>query len=155
MYEQRNGTRFGAGCAPCFTDSTYSSRRPINADDYSLFSVERIELFGSFADPDRQEVGDVDARVVYDRRVDGDEFMRRASAAATEAEAKGRRFNNPLDRLSFVELEFQRYLRGRSRRLDIQFDALGHEKALPEGVATQVVYTRAPETRADVPGHTR
>ncbi len=32
----------------------------VNADHDSLFSVERIELFGSFADPDRQEVGDVD-----------------------------------------------------------------------------------------------
>ncbi len=114
----------------------------VNAGDDSLFSVERIELFGSFANPDRQEVGDVDARVVFDRRVDGDEFMRRASAAATEAEAKGCRFNNALDRLSFAELEFQRYLRGRSRGLDIQFDALGHEKALPEGVVTHVVYTR-------------
>jgi predicted nucleotidyltransferase len=59
----------------------------VNADDASLFSVERLELFGSFADPDRQEVGDVDARVVFDRRVDGDEFMRRASAAAAAAEA--------------------------------------------------------------------
>lgn len=78
--------------------------------------------------------------------------MRRAPAAAAEAEAKGRRFNNPLDRLSFVELEFQRHLRGRLRRLDIQFDALGHEKALPEGVVAEVVYTQAPETGPDVPG---
>lgn len=95
----------------------------------------------------------MDARVVFDRRVDGDEFLRRASAAAAEAETKGRRFNNPLDRLSFAELEFERYLRGRSRRLDIQFDALRHEKALPDGVVTTVVYTRAPETRSDVPAH--
>lgn len=126
----------------------------VNADDDSLFSVEWIEVFGSFADPDRQHVGDVDARVVFDRRVDGDEFLRRVSAVAAEAEAKGRRFNNPLDRLSFAELEFQRYVRGRSRRLDIQFDALGHEKALREGAVTQVVYARAPETRADMSGRT-
>lgn len=126
----------------------------VNADHDSLFTVERIELFGSFADPDRQEVGDVDTRVVFDRRVDGDEFLRRASAAAAKVEAEGRRFSNPVDRLSFAEREFQRHLRGRSGRLDIQFDALGHEKALPNGAVTQVVYARAPETRADMSGRT-
>lgn len=133
-------------------DELLARAATVNAAHDSLFSVERIELFGSFADPDRQEVGDVDARVVFDRRVDGDEFLRRASAAAAEAETKGRRFNDPLDRLSFAEFEFQRFLRGRSRRLDIQFDGLGHEKPLPEGVVARVVYTRASETSADVPG---
>lgn len=40
----------------------------VNADGRSLFTIERVEVFGSFADPERDEVGDVDVRVLFDRR---------------------------------------------------------------------------------------
>lgn len=126
----------------------------VNADHDSLFTVERIELFGSFADPGRREVGDVDVRLLFDRRVDGDEFIRQGLAAADEAEENGRRFNSHVERLGFVEREFQRFLRGRSPRLDIQFDAVGHESPLPDGVVTQVVYSRRPEMEHHVPAST-
>ncbi len=135
-------------------DGLIARAAAVNTDGDSLFTVERIELFGSFTDPGRQEVGDVDVRLLFDRRVDGDEFIRQALTAAGDAEENGRRFNNHVDRLGFVEREFQRVLRGRSPRLDIQFDAVGHESRLPDGVVTQVVYNRLPETEHHVPAST-
>lgn len=119
--------------------------KTINSDPDSLFAVHRVELFGSYANPDRHEVGDVDARVLLERRVDGDEFMRRAADIAAAAEAKGRHFRDPVERLSFAELELQRFLRGRSTRLDIQFDAVGHERPLPDGALMEVIYRRVPQ----------
>lgn len=118
----------------------------VNADPDGLFSVEKVEIFGSFADPTREMVGDVDAHVLFDRRVEGDEFIRRALDAADRAEDSGRSFNSHIDRLSFAELDFYRRLRNGSSRLDIQFDAVGHEDPLPPGATTQVVYERIPAT---------
>lgn len=112
----------------------------VNADPYGLFTVEKIEIFGSFADPAREMVGDVDAHVLFDRRVEGDDFIRRALEAAVRAEDSGRSFKSHVDRLSFAELDFYRRLRNGSPRLDIQFDAVGHEDPLPPGVTTQVVF---------------
>ena len=106
--------------------------------------VERVELFGSFKDPNREAVGDVDARVLFKRGSEGDELVRHCFAAAHRADDDGRCFKTHVDRLGFPEFEFQRLLRGRSPRLDIQF-ARDHESPLPDGVVTQVVCSRSPE----------
>lgn len=81
--------------------------------------------------------------------VDGDEFVRETLAAAKASEDNGRRFSSHVERLGFVEREFERLVRDRSPRLDVQFDAAGHERPLPDGVVTQVVYTRLTETEQD------
>lgn len=112
----------------------------VNADPDGLFAVEKVEIFGSFADPTREMVGDVDAHVVFDRRAEGDEFIRRALDAADRAEDSGRSFKSHVDRLSVAELDFYRRLRNGSPRLDIQFDAVGHEDPLPPGANIRIVY---------------
>jgi hypothetical protein len=124
----------------------------VNADPDGLFTVERVEVFGSFTDSTRDLVGDIDVHLLFDRRVDGDEFIRRALNAAARAEDAGRRFNSHIDRLSFAELDLYRALPNGSPRLDIQFDAIGHEAPLPAGASTQVVYERI-RTRQQRPSH--
>jgi len=117
----------------------------INEDPRSAFTIERIEIFGSFADPSRSEVGDVDVHLLFDRRVDGHRFVAMAMAAANAAEESGRRFGSHIQRLTYLEKEFRRQVQGGSPRLDIQFDAVGHDgNRLPEGVITRLVYSRSP-----------
>lgn len=127
--------------AQALLDGLLARVAQVNADPDSLFVVERVEVFGSFVDDTRDLVGDVDVHVVFDRRVHGDEFIRRALDVAEEAEDAGRRFSSHLDRLSFAEREFYRFLRNRSPRLDIQFDPVGDGARLPEGATVRVVFS--------------
>lgn len=147
LAKARLGTPMSRQKAQALLDGLISRAATVNEDSASAFTVERIEVFGSFTEPSRSEVGDVDVHLVFDRRVDGDRFIELASQAADAAEAEGRRFGTLIARLGHIEIEFQRYLRGRSQRLDIQFDAVGHASLLPPGVITEVVYRRAAERR--------
>lgn len=101
-------------------------------------------MFGSFAASEADEVGDVDVSLFFDRRVSVDRFIELAEATALEAELNGKRFRSFLDRLMVLDREFQRYLRGSSGRLDIQFCPAGSPPLLPEGVHPVVVYRREP-----------
>jgi predicted nucleotidyltransferase len=76
--------------AQALLDDLISRAIAVNEDPGGAFFVNRISVFGSFADPSRGEVGDVDVQVQFDRRVEGDEFIERAQAAADEAERAGR-----------------------------------------------------------------
>lgn len=114
----------------------------VNADAASVLSVVAVDVFGSFADPERDQVGDVDVLVMFDRRVDGDEFIERSLAAADHAERQGRRFATFHDRLSHLEMSFRRDIRGRSPRLDVQFEPAGGQSRLPPGTTLHRVYTR-------------
>lgn len=116
----------------------------VNDDPQGVFVVEQVAVFGSFAAGEADQVGDVDVSLVFDRRVTGDRFMELAEEAAREAELKGKRFRSFLDRLTILDQEFRRNLRGSSGRLDIQFSQAGSPPLLPEGVGLVVVYRREP-----------
>lgn len=71
-----------------------------NNDADELFWVESVELFGSFADPGRHTVGDVDLRVVLSRRDAGDTRLRRVAEAVAAGRAAGRKFRSHLDEMA-------------------------------------------------------
>jgi hypothetical protein len=112
-----------------------------NADPDRLFDIESVLVFGSYADPDNDLVGDVDAQVLYHRRYDGDEQVQRNNELLRRREAEGRSTPSTfVHRLFFAETEMQRRLRARQARLDIQFDLAGSPYPLPPGAVTREVY---------------
>jgi predicted nucleotidyltransferase len=113
-----------------------------NADEEGLFWVDTVGLFGSLADPANDHVGDVDLRVGFSRRLDGDDFMEENRRLIDLALAEGRRFSTLLDELFFPENQFKQRIRGRSNRLDIQFDQSDAPRPLPDGVRPVEVYRR-------------
>jgi hypothetical protein len=130
--------------AQALLDGLIARAEALNADDTSAFVVEEIKVFGSFAEGVRDEVGDVDVSLIFARRVDNDRYMEMTEAAAVEAERKGKKFRSFLERLAFLELQFQRILKAGSGRLDIQFDPAGRAPLLPDGATVVSVYRRQP-----------
>lgn len=116
----------------------------VNADPESAFLVDRVGVFGSFADPSIDEVGDVDVHVVFSRRVTPDRYREMVEEAASAAERAGHRFRSPFDRMVHLESQFRAFLSGRSWRLDVQFSEAGGPSQVPDGVEELEVYV-APE----------
>ena len=72
--------------AQALLDGLIARAVTVNESSESAFTVEWIEVFGSFTEPSRSEVGDVDVHLLFDRRVDGDRFIELAVEAAEIAE---------------------------------------------------------------------
>lgn len=122
-------------------DGLIARAAAVNEDPTGVFTVESVSVFGSFADPAREQVGDVDVHVVFSRRVDGDEFLERCLAAADAAAEQGHRFATHHDRLTYLEMSFRRQIRGPSSRLDVQFDNPDNLR-LPPDVTLRTVFSR-------------
>jgi hypothetical protein len=110
----------------------------VNEDEARLFWINRVGLFGSFANPAIPEVGDVDVLVFASPRFADDEQFRRERAFSR---ASGRSFSNLVEELSFPQMELCRFLKARSPRIDIQLD-LVHGSRLPENVQPVTVFER-------------
>lgn len=113
----------------------------VNADEAFPYTVEEAWVFGSYANPMMNEVGDVDLQIQYALRPDVDLEGYNLAAVST-AKQDGRSFSTYLDVLSFTETQFYRRLRGRSNRLDIQFELVGSPGTLPDGVELVELYRR-------------
>jgi predicted nucleotidyltransferase len=111
--------------------STFLGRvTDVNGDPTALHTIERVLLYGSLTDPDRQQVSDVDL-LVYARRVSvasaGDSYADRARAQR-EAES--------------VKVRLEARLRAGDERLDVSVidestDGWTH---LPDGAVTIEVF---------------
>ena len=119
--------------------------RAENEDDNGLFWIDRVEVFGSYLDPSKAEVGDVDVRVVYSHRYEWDEHRDRNHELINRALKEGRSGPNSIvEELFWSDDRMFKRLRARQPSLDIQFDRDGAEKPLPEGATTKEVYRRTP-----------
>lgn len=107
----------------------------VNEDPDSPFEVVSVEVFGSYADRTRAELGDVDLRLLY-RAKPGTDLDAANKAAVARAEQADRSLSN-FDYLGWlIERDFQSRLRGRSNRFDIQFD---REKLHPLPPGTDIL----------------
>ena len=86
-----------------------------------LHGVAKVELYGSFADPLIDPVGDVDLQVFTFRRWKGDtqEMWDQLNAFIERRGANPRSF---MEGLTYPERSFQSYLKGRSHVLSIAWD---------------------------------
>jgi hypothetical protein len=108
----------------------------INGNPELLMWVDRIGIFGSFLDPDRDELGDLDCVVWFSRRdSDGDAYIAKSVA---RAEASGRSLSF-IEQLAYGELEVQRYLKGRSRTISLHD---GNSDRIVHVADVRIVYER-------------
>ncbi len=114
----------------------------VNADEAFPYTVEDVRVFGSYANPMVDGVGDVDLQILYALRPDVD-LGAYNRVAVNLAKRDGRNFSTYLDVLAFTETQFYRRVRGRSNRLDIQFDLVDSPGTLPDGAKLVELYRRA------------
>lgn len=108
----------------------------VNADQYELFRVETVEVFGSFNDASRETVGDVDVRLVYSCTIDTEDLIEQSLTAAT---ASGRNLSF-VGAMFFLDNQFRKRVKGRN--LDIEFSRTEAIQPIPDP-DPQIVYRRS------------
>ncbi len=94
--------------------------REVNNNDYFLYKVVKVVLFGSMLDASTTEVGDIDIAIVLERREpDLNKFFELHHQRIKEAFTKGRTFQNIVDELSWPQREVRNYLKSRSRLISL------------------------------------
>jgi len=89
----------------------------INADGEMLLWVDELTVFGSYANPDAADIGDIDVMCVLTRRYDDwDEYSRRNQERIASTGAHPR---NMVEELGWPEIETKKLLRNRSGRISL------------------------------------
>jgi hypothetical protein len=91
--------------------------RAYNADPSRLLTVTRMEIFGSYLDPDVDRLGDLDLAVSIMRREA--DSKRHAALVLEYAAASGRQFQEFVDRFLWPERELLMILKNRSTAISI------------------------------------
>lgn len=74
----------------------------VNQDDFYLYRVSKLLLFGSYLKADQPDYGDIDIAFQLERKIeDFDEFTRLNENLAYEAAAKGKHFSGFMDQLYY------------------------------------------------------
>lgn len=82
-----------------------------NADPDRILAVTRLDVFGSYLDPEKDRLGDLDLGIEIVRRFDSDSWTEMSLAYTAKS---GRTFNRYTDRLFWPLHELLRYLKNRS-----------------------------------------
>lgn len=94
----------------------------INTNPDFVYSVSRIAVFGSYINTDKEKLGDLDIAVELVPRYEGDDLVREMVEAFNQ---RGPQTYSIIDRYSFARYEIERYLRNRSKCLNLHdFDEL-------------------------------
>src|SRR5258705_4244782 len=116
----------------------------VNDDDYFLYKVEKVILFGSFLTL-KESVNDVDLAIKLLPKIgDHEEFQQLSRQRIREAYEKGRTFSNFLDELSWPQMEVKRYLKSRSRILSLH----DTDDGILDQCVSQVIYEDPPDADA-------
>lgn len=83
--------------------------RAYNADTSKIHSVSRVIVFGSYLDPEQQDLGDIDIAFSVVRRFEGDEYQKRRHIFMKQTK---RNFKDFFERLCWPELELHYWLKG-------------------------------------------
>jgi len=92
----------------------------INNDDYYLYKVEKLYLFGSYLNPNNIDFGDIDIAFDLKKKIENDEKFEQAdSDRVKEARRKGKVFHNFLDELFYSETEVLLKLKNRCKYISL------------------------------------
>jgi predicted nucleotidyltransferase len=92
----------------------------INNNDYYLFKVEKLLLFGSYLNPENSDYGDIDIAFELKRKIkDYAEHEKVNKKRVQEAWEKGKVFSSFIDELGYSELEVILKLKNRCRYLSL------------------------------------
>jgi len=91
-----------------------------NGDDTHLLTISRLRVFGSYLDPDVDELGDIDLAVEFrDNADDSLSVDQRSRLELAYAHASGRTFGNIVEELDWPRREAVMILRNRSAYINI------------------------------------
>ena len=114
----------------------------VNADDYFVYQVERVVLFGSML-TNAARPSDIDLSIKLCCRFDGQEHEDRFDARIREALGGGRRFSGILSEVGWPYTEVLLFLKSRSRALSLHdYDATAFEDT-----EHRVIFERGPGRR--------
>lgn len=92
----------------------------VNKDDYFLYRVTQVAIFGSYLNVQADRINDIDLLVQITPKIrDAEKHWQMSSGQIVEAEKRGRRFSNLTDRLGWAENEVWMLLKSRSRTLSL------------------------------------
>jgi predicted nucleotidyltransferase len=78
----------------------------INNNDYYLYKIERLLLFGSYLNSNNDDYGDIDITFELKRKIDNfDEYEKARKKRIKEMGKKGKYFSSFMDELFFPEKE--------------------------------------------------
>ena len=92
--------------------------RQVNADDYYLYRVTKVLVFGSYLS-DKQRINDVDLALEAIRKHDRPAQMEMEKKRTGEAMSGGKRFPNITMQICWPYEEVMKFLKGRSRALSL------------------------------------
>ncbi len=112
---QAKARRVSRATAQRHLDALLDRARALKSDPRQLYRVERIALFGSFADADRADVGDVDVVIeLTTKEPNWERHLTLEEAYRDREERDGRTFRSFIDRLLAPRQDPYRLLKGRS-----------------------------------------
>lgn len=114
--------------------------RALNANDYYLYKVSRVVVFGSYLS-DKPRPNDIDVAVELTKRDPGDSWGKRSKARTSQAIGSGRRFSNIVSQLFWPHSEVLLFLKSRSRAISLHTT----DDAVLEHAVTKEVFRDAPE----------
>lgn len=92
----------------------------INTNDYYLYKVSKIVLFGSYIDPEKTDYSDIDiAFELTPKTKDPKEFERLNDLRIAEAEQAGKTFGSFFDQLGYTEKVVILKLKNKSRYISL------------------------------------
>jgi len=93
--------------------------KTVNADNYYLYKVVKVVLFGSYLSS-KELLGDIDIAMAYKSKCKSKNKRHKLEGCRIdEAMERGRQFKNMVDMLYFPQIEVKRFLRGRSKSLKL------------------------------------
>lgn len=140
LAKARIGKRMPRREAQKLCDGVIARAKEVNASDRWLHWVVELSLYGSFAMPGDDPVGDIDLAVRLEQRYEHDDHMRRNDDMI---DADGARPQTIIDVLSYAEVKVLRHLRGRSPRVDL-LQSGPRGTGLPPGVTLVPLYQFSP-----------
>jgi predicted nucleotidyltransferase len=93
--------------------------KKVNEEDYFLFEVKKVVLFGSYISS-KESVNDIDIAIELVCKVTNrGRYEELARDRVKEAHQNGRTFSNSLDEIFWPQTEVRRYLKARSRVISL------------------------------------
>lgn len=92
----------------------------INSNDYYLYKVTKIVLFGSYIDPEKTDYADIDIAFKINRKAKSTkEFLKLDEQRIKEAEMAGKSFTSFFDELGYTERVVLHKLKNRCRYISL------------------------------------
>lgn len=112
----------------------------VNEDNYFLYRVMQVAVFGSYLQGEKDRINDIDLFVQLEpKNPDNDKHWQMNQERIEDAEKRGRRFSNFTERLIWSQTEVWAFLKNRSRALSLH--SWGEHQEFIKDVPFEIIFT--------------